>query len=284
MNNNLKLITTETFGDLPCNFYRNMNDDIFLTREQIGTALGYSDPSKAIQKIHLKHKNRLENLCVRIVENRRPQNGGVGVDVETVYYTERGVMEICRWSRQPKADEFMDWVWDIVEQYRNGQLMDLRVVQPIMEALNSITATLNAITKSLDTITETLSSFDERITKLEETAAKKPNSSDYKYSYWASKMFPKYELLIKYFNLPSHHKLYKELYHEFKNMYPDIDLNQVKSDYCYENKLDKCFTLDAIEHTKEIRKLFEGMVDGLLDKYGLDEDQVSTCYKTIFNE
>lgn len=29
---NLKLITTETFGDLPCNFYRNMNDDILLKR------------------------------------------------------------------------------------------------------------------------------------------------------------------------------------------------------------------------------------------------------------
>lgn len=41
MTKNLKLITTETFGDLSCNFYRNMNDDILLTREQIGTALEY---------------------------------------------------------------------------------------------------------------------------------------------------------------------------------------------------------------------------------------------------
>ena len=28
---NLKLITTEIFGDLSCNFYRNMNGDILLT-------------------------------------------------------------------------------------------------------------------------------------------------------------------------------------------------------------------------------------------------------------
>lgn len=46
MRNNLKLITTETFGDLSCNFYRNMNDDILLTREQIGSALEYSNPQK----------------------------------------------------------------------------------------------------------------------------------------------------------------------------------------------------------------------------------------------
>lgn len=31
----LKLITTEKFGDLDCNFYRNMNYDILLAREQI---------------------------------------------------------------------------------------------------------------------------------------------------------------------------------------------------------------------------------------------------------
>ena len=68
----LKLITTENFGDLQCNFYRNMNDDVLLTREQIGTALEYSDPSKAIQKIHLKHKDRLESLCLRTKEIRYP--------------------------------------------------------------------------------------------------------------------------------------------------------------------------------------------------------------------
>ena len=59
---NLKLITTETFGDLSCNFYRNMNDDILLTREQIGQALEYSDPMNAIYKIHKRHQDRLDNF------------------------------------------------------------------------------------------------------------------------------------------------------------------------------------------------------------------------------
>lgn len=76
MANNLKLITTETFGDLSCNFYRNMNDDILLTREQIGTALEYVNPSKAIQKIHLSHKDRLESLCLRLKLEGSTQIGG----------------------------------------------------------------------------------------------------------------------------------------------------------------------------------------------------------------
>ena len=62
---NLKLITTEKFGEVDCNFYRNMNNDILLTREQIGDALEYANPQKAIQKIHLRHKDRLEPLCMR---------------------------------------------------------------------------------------------------------------------------------------------------------------------------------------------------------------------------
>lgn len=69
MDNNLKLITTEKFGELDCSFYRNMNDDLLLTREQIGQALEYKDPSKAIQKIHLKHQDRLESLCLRVKDS-----------------------------------------------------------------------------------------------------------------------------------------------------------------------------------------------------------------------
>ena len=151
MTNNLKLITTETFGDLSCNFYRNMNDDILLTREQIGTALEYVNPSKAIQKIHFSHKDRLGNLCMRITENRVPQNGGVGVDVETIYYTQRGVMEICRFSRQPKANQFMDWVWDIIEKYRNYELTTTKQIDmfPITEAITSMSQAITTLTTNM---------------------------------------------------------------------------------------------------------------------------------------
>lgn len=63
---NLKLVTTENFGNLECNFYRNMNDDILLTREQIGQALEYSNPSTAIKNLHRKHKDRLDLFSVQI--------------------------------------------------------------------------------------------------------------------------------------------------------------------------------------------------------------------------
>ena len=38
---NLELVTTENFGSVTCDFYRNVGNEIFMTREQIGEALEY---------------------------------------------------------------------------------------------------------------------------------------------------------------------------------------------------------------------------------------------------
>ena len=145
---NLKLVTTETFGNVPCDFYRNVNDDILLTREQIGTALEYSDPSKAIRKIHLKHKDRLESLCVRIKLSPPPQVGATlskSEEQERVYYTERGIMEICRWSSKPLANKFMDWCWDIVEKYRSNKGFSDQNTKILTNTLNTLNTTLSII-------------------------------------------------------------------------------------------------------------------------------------------
>jgi len=147
---NLKLITTETFGDLSCNFYRNMNDDILLTREQIGLALEYVDPINSIYKIHNRHKDRLDNLSICLPD---------GLGHEIYYYTQRGIMEICRWSKSDKANQFMDWVLDIMEKYRNNELVSNQI--PNKEIVNT-----------LNNITTIISSNTDRLTKLEENLPK----------------------------------------------------------------------------------------------------------------
>lgn len=246
----LKLITTETFGNVPCDFYRNMNDEMLLTRNQIGQALEYKNPQKAIDNIHAKHKDRLDDLSV--TTKLRATDGK---EYFTTLYTQRGIMEICRWSRQFKANQFMDWVWDIIESYRNNTLSSQNI------DMNAFTDILTSLSNTQAAITQTLNLLNEKINNIEEQS--KPKR---KYSYWASKMFPKYEELMDYLEYDSNGKLYKHLYNEFNNMYPDYDLRQVVDDYCYENKLDTCFTLDAIEHDKTVRKLFERMVDNLLEE------------------
>lgn len=146
MTNNLKLITTEAFGDLSCNFYRNMNDDILLTREQIDMALEYTNPDDSLSKIHKRHKDRLDNLSVVVKLSSID-----GKEYNTTLYTQRGVMEICRWSKKPKANQFMDWVWDIVERYRNHELNATHQIDmtPITDAIMSMSQAITTLTTNM---------------------------------------------------------------------------------------------------------------------------------------
>ena len=89
---------------------------------------------------------------------------------------------------------------------------------------------------------------------------------------------------MDHFGIAKTKELYNHLYKECHNTYPDIDINQSVDDYCYENNLDSCFTLDAIEHDKTVRKLFENMVDNLLKKYDLISENVTVKEKTIFDD
>ena len=244
-----------------------MNDDILLTREQIGQALEYSNPDVALSKIHKKHYDRLDQFSVvtKLVSTD-------GKMYDTILYTERGVMEICRWSRQPKANEFMDWVWDIIEKYRHNELIP---------SLTQVTSALTAMVNTLTALTQTVTAMQHDISDLKKQ--NQPKLPKKKYSYWSTKMFPKYQLLTDYFNI-SNKELYKHLYNEMKNTYPDIDLNQEVDDYCYEHNLESCYTLDVIEHNLTLRKMFELLVDNILEKYNLqDKYNNNTIIPTIFN-
>ena len=149
-------------------------------------------------------------------------------------------------------------------------------MQPITDALTSITNTLT-------TLTQTMTSMQQEINSIKETQNNKLTLPKKKYSYWTTKMFPKYQLLTDYFQI-SYKELYKNLYRELQNIYPDIDLNQEIDDYCYENKLESAYTLDVIEHNLTLRKLFELTVDSLLNKYNLaDSYNINAKIPTIFD-
>lgn len=275
MTNNLKLITTETFGDLSCNFYRNMNDDILLTREQIGQALEYVNPDVALSKIHSKHKDRLDTLSV--VTKLESTDGK---KYETRLYSERGIMEICRWSRQPKADRFMDWVWDIVEKYRNHELTITQQIDmtPITEAITSIS-------QAITTLTSNMAAMQQDVQNIKESQRNRYLLEKRYPSAWYKKIAPKYKLLMKYFDC-TRNELYSSIYKELEDTY-DVDINQIHEDYCYENHLlkDECYPMDAIEHDTKLRDALTLLVDSSLIKYGLKTEEEIKNFKreTLFD-
>lgn len=254
---NLKLVTTENFGNLTCNFYRNMNDDILLTREQIGQALEYSNPSTAIKNLHRKHKDRLDLFSVRIkLGGLQNEPTSKSEEQERVYYTQRGIMEICRWSRQPLANKFMDWVWDIVEKYRSNEIMDISHMTTI---LNKFVDVIEKQERRLSKIKKQLSVQQEQLNKL--TTYKKPNNP------WFVKMHPKYKLLEEYFNI-TRTELYKNILEKLKSVY-GLDTNQIQADYCYRNRIESCYPLDPYEFNPKYREMIEKVVDDDLLKYGI---------------
>lgn len=265
---NLKLITTENFGELQCNFYRNMNDNILLTREQIGTALEYKNPPVALSMIHKRHKDRLDPLSV--VHKLLSTDGK---EYETILYTERGVMEICRWSNSKKANLFMDWVWDIVEKYRNKEIVDITLLSSTLNKMVSI------LEKQEERITKVEFQLQESKQIEEKPLYKKP------YNPWFAKMQPKYQLLEDYFNI-TRGQLYKNILKEMENIY-NIDTNQIQADYLYENNITSCYPLDPYEFKQKYRDMVEGIVNDNLIQYGIaseDDPITSTKHITIFNK
>lgn len=271
MANNLKLITTETFGDLSCNFYRNMNDDILLTREQIGLALEYSDPINSIYKIHKRHKDRLDKLSICLSD---------GLGHEIYYYTQKGVMEICRWSKSDKANQFMDWVWDIIEKYRNNELTTTQQIDitPISEAITSMS-------QAITTLTTNIAAMQQDIQELKQSQRNRYLLEKRYPSAWYKRIAPKYKLLMKYFDC-DRKELYSSIYKELEDKY-NVDINQIHEDYCYENHLlkDECFPMDAIEHDTKLRDALTLLVDSSLIKYGLKTEEEIKNFKreTLFD-
>ena len=128
-NNPMTVITSKSFGVLNVDVYQNDKHQYYMTREQIGAALEYNNPNKAIQNIHVKNTDRLDPLSTFL--SLRKVEGGITKEREYIVYSLRGVMEICRLSRQPKADAFMDFCWDIMESLMRG---DSVLATPQMDA------------------------------------------------------------------------------------------------------------------------------------------------------
>lgn len=113
---NLMLIDKSDFGNIKCSVYSDKQGNILMTREQIGRALGYKNPNDAIRFIHERNKERLNKFSVSFKLNATD-----GKKYDTVLYTRKGVYEICRFSHQPKANAFYDWVYDLLEALATGQ-------------------------------------------------------------------------------------------------------------------------------------------------------------------
>lgn len=145
--------------------------------------------------------------------------------------------------------------------------------------IQALVQNVNTLVQKIDNV---FNSLESRIDMLENNNITQKALPKKRYTYWSSKMFTKYQALADYFEI-SYKELYKNLYRELENRYPDVEVNQIVDDYCYENHLETCYPLDAIEHNRRVRILFEQLVDNLLEKYNLSTSKENFVVSTIFD-
>lgn len=112
----LKLVKQGEFLWTTCDFYEDEQNNIYMTREQIGKALEYSDDVQ-VRKLHYNNQKLLDPLSVEITrfDTRTLQRYDLSnpdskplsnLQPNTLLYNEDGIYEITFLSRQPKANEF----------------------------------------------------------------------------------------------------------------------------------------------------------------------------------
>lgn len=117
----LRLVKQGNFLGTMCDFYVNEEKHIFMSRTQIGYALGYKEPANAILRIHQRHYKRLDTMSVEVkgcqFDTPYPNNNK---DAHIYMYSEKGIYEICRHSNQEIADTFYDWIYDVIESIKSN--------------------------------------------------------------------------------------------------------------------------------------------------------------------
>nr|DAZ58653.1 MAG TPA: repressor domain protein [Caudoviricetes sp.] len=218
----------------------------WLVGKDVAEILGYANARNAITA-HVDDEDKTTALI---------QGTGSNYKSKTTIINESGVYSLVLGSKLPSAKKFKRWITS--------------------EVLPSIRKTGGYNTEELENIKSELSEIRTELIK-----ATKPKKT---YSFWFSRMHPKYKLIEESLGI-TRGALYREILKELTNRY-NLDTFQIEKNYLFENGLDKCYPLDPYQAVAQYR-LF---IEEIIDKYLLDNDLATKeelvaqrQFKTIFN-
>lgn len=266
--NNLKLVETDVFNEIAtCDFWGNANNEYLVTREQIGRALGYSNPTKAIDNIHRKHRERIDKfsttLTLGVLEGDRY------VERERILYNRKGIMEICRWSRQPLADKFMDWCLEIMDRLISNSLNTVTLSREEYSVIVNAVNEVGQLNKVNEQLTRQLQIISAQNTTMQDKLSRMWQKimlivPPIHYSSWKNKMSQKIVSLAKilgYTNDDDRKSIYGDIYNMMKSGY-DIDLDSYKENYLLsQTDYKNVAMIDVIDSDTALRDIFEEIVD-----------------------
>lgn len=291
-NNSMTKIISKPFGALNVDVYQNDKHQYYMTREQIGRALECKEPRKYIAKIHERNADRLDSLST--VVNLTTVEGGIAKEREIICYSLRGVMEICRFSRQPKADAFMDFCWDIMESLMRGdsvlatpkmdaalskEFIDVRL-HALFDSMKSLQSELNSTRKDLSeqieearaTSNEALNvissvsqcvhqikdkQMDDAIRSTRNFTPRKDVMSD-----WRKKMYERINVIAE-INEMKVQDVFRDVYEYMNRVYTFV-IEEERRKYCARTgRTGHIPTIDVVEASKMYKSIFGALVEDL---------------------
>lgn len=315
-NNPMTVITSKSFGALNVDVYQNDKHQYYMTREQIGAALEYNNPNKAIQNIHVKNTDRLDPLSTFL--KLRKVEGGITKEREYICYSLRGVMEICRLSRQPKADAFMDFCWDIMESLMRGdsvlatpkmdaalskEFIDVRL-HDLFDSMKNLQSELDSTRKELsEQIEEARATSNEALNVISSVSqcvhqikdkqmdnairAKSytpRNVSQDEMSDWRKDLYSKIGVIANtkgYTNKETIHKIYEYLNRNYGFVLEDARAKYIKRT----NRSGKISTIDIIEEDSTWKSIMGAVVADMyaasIERLHQNQNELRPVLKTI---
>ena len=274
---NLKLMETDTFNEIAtCDFWANANDDYLVTREQIGRALGYSNPTNAIKNIHLKHKDRLDKFSTQLTLGYI--EGDRYVERERILYNRKGIMEICRWSRQPLANDFMDWCWDIMDKLLAKKFttgITVEQYEELMKQNTKLRKQTNKILEQFKILIVQGTATQNKISRIDQMIL--PLVPPTKRTKWKTKISQKVMKLAQALGCTINDErksIYGKIYSIMREDY-DINLDLHIAQYLSEHT-DKVkpSMIDVIDYFPELKELFEKILDNYVEITATEDCEV----------
>lgn len=315
-NNPMTVITSKPFGALNVDVYQNDKHQYYMTREQIGRALECKEPRKYIAKIYERNADRLDSLST--VVKLTTVEGGITKEREIICYSLRGVMEICRLSRQPKADAFMDFCWDIMESLMHGdsvlatpqmdvalskEFIDVRL-HALFDSMKSLQSELNSTRKDLsEQIEEARATSNEALNvissvsqcvhqikdKQMDNAIRAKNYTPRnvfqdEMSEWRKDLYSKIGVIANtkgYTNKETLHKIYEYLNRNYGFVLEDARAKYIKRT----NRSGKISTIDIIEEDSTWKSVMGAVVADMyaasIERLHQNQNELRPVLKTI---
>ena len=172
-------------------------------------------------------------------------------------------MEICRWSRQPKADEFMDWCWDVIDNLiaksREG---DTQSFDNIIQTNKNTDMILRTLQSQKEINKELIKKID-RLETLVTTIIPMPP-----YSEWKTEMNKKIKNIASQIgnNTPDGiRSIYGDIYKIMRLDY-GMSVEQYKVEYMINHKeATNPPAIDIVKEVPELKQLFEAIVNNYIE-------------------